>query len=190
MNKRLNVVLDLDQTLVCAEMLENFDKKKHRQKMTHFKYEIFDNEYIIFERPGLQDFLDYLFEHYNVAVWTAASKDYALFVIEKFILTKPERKLDFIFYSYHCDMSKKIKKGLKSLCMLWDVYKLKRYNERNTIIIDDNPSVLKNQEKNVIPVVEFHFEGRASYRDSEFNKVKEILEIKAKNLRAKGSISA
>jgi TFIIF-interacting CTD phosphatase-like protein len=150
--------------------------------MSQFRYEIFENEYIIFERPGLQEFLDYLFKNYNVAVWTAASKDYALFVIQKFILTKPERKLDFIFYSYHCDQSKKIKKGLKSLCMLWDVYKLKRYNEKNTIIIDDNPLVLKNQEKNVVPVVEFHFETRASYRDSEFNKIKATLE----NFRLKG----
>ena len=188
MNKKLNVVLDLDQTLICAEELKTFDMKKHRQKMKNYRYEIFENHYIIFERPGLQKFLDYLFKNYNVAVWTAASKDYALFVIDKFVLNKPERKLDFIFYSYHCELSNKIKNGLKSLCMLWDVFKLKRYKHSNTVIVDDNPDVRKRQESNVIAVKEFHFEDRASYKDDEFDKVIYTLEGMNKNLQTRGTI--
>jgi TFIIF-interacting CTD phosphatase-like protein len=188
MSKKLNVVLDLDQTLICAEELKNFDVKKHKQKMRQYRYEIFENLYVIFERPGLQNFLDYLFSKYNVAVWTAASKDYALFVINNFILNKEGRKLDFIFYSHHCELSTKIKKGLKSLEMLWDVFKLKRYKSSNTVIIDDNPAVRKKQECNVIAVKQFYFENRASYRDSEFDKVKETLEKLDKNLKTLGTI--
>jgi TFIIF-interacting CTD phosphatase-like protein len=189
MSKKLNVILDLDQTLICAEELNTFDAKKHRQKMKNYKHETFDDDYIIFERPGLQKFLDYIFSKYNVAVWTAASKDYALFIIEKFILTKPERKLDFVFYSYHCDLSLKTEKGLKSLSMLWDVFELKKYKPTNTVIIDDNPEVRKNQECNVIAVREFHFEDRASYKDAEFDKVTATLESLDKNLKTSGKIN-
>ena len=64
MSKKLNVILDLDQTLICAEELKKFDLKKSKQKMEHFHYEIFENLYIIFERPNLQQFLDYLFFHF------------------------------------------------------------------------------------------------------------------------------
>lgn len=175
MYKKLNVILDLDQTLICSEELKKFDQKKHKQKMKNFKYEIFENLYIIFERPGLQAFLDYLFENFNVSVWTAASKDYALFIVAKFILTNSKRKLDFVFYSHHCDMSIKLKRGLKGLSIIWDVFGLKKYNAQNTVIVDDNPSVIKNQKCNVIPVHPFYFENRASYRDDEFTKIKDTL---------------
>ena len=62
------------------------------------------------ERPHLQEFLDYLFENYNVSIWTAASKDYALYIINYVILKEPERKLNFVFFSHHCDIAKKLKK--------------------------------------------------------------------------------
>ena len=41
----------------------------------------FDYYYVVFERPYLQSFLDYIFDKFNVYVWTAASKDYALYII-------------------------------------------------------------------------------------------------------------
>ena len=46
--------------------------------MEKFSYHDMDGYYIVFERPGLQEFLDYLFANYIVSVWTAATKDYAI----------------------------------------------------------------------------------------------------------------
>ena len=70
-----------------------------------------ENYYIIFERPGLQQFLTFLFKYFNVSIWTAASKDYALFIIDKIIIAgNKDRKIDYVFFSYHCGISKKIKK--------------------------------------------------------------------------------
>ena len=138
---KLNVVLDLDQTLIYGMEMKNFEvmKSKNPQKVAKFEYKIFDNIFVIFARPGLQKFLDFLFYNFNVSVWTAASKAYALFIVNNFILTKPNRQLDFVLYSEHCDMSKKLKRGLKGLSVLWDVYKLQKYNQFNTVIIDANP---------------------------------------------------
>ena len=64
-----------------------------------FKYVEMDDVYRIHERPYLQHFLDFLFTNYNVAVWTAVEKDYAKFIVENFILVKPDRRLDFVMFN-------------------------------------------------------------------------------------------
>ena len=61
-DKKLNYILDLDNTLISAVPKEEYDFKKFRNKAKKFYFENMDDYYIIFQRPGLQDFLDYLFE--------------------------------------------------------------------------------------------------------------------------------
>jgi len=109
MNKP-NVFLDLDQTLISAESIsadnKEFDFKIDGNKAKKFRYKIMDSCYIVFERPGLQKFLDFLFANFNVSIWTAASKDYALYVIENIIINKKKsRHINWTFFSYHCDIS-------------------------------------------------------------------------------------
>ena len=64
-----------------------------------------DGTYIICERPHLSDFMDWLFKNFNVSVWTAASKDYALFIIK--ILYYVEKKIVNynLSFSIICDLS-------------------------------------------------------------------------------------
>ena len=57
-----NILLDLDQTLIAALSPDELDEKKHSKKMKKFKYYNMDGDYTIFERPYLQEFLDYLFD--------------------------------------------------------------------------------------------------------------------------------
>lgn len=180
-NKK-NIILDLDETLINAQIIEDFDlelyKSLYKSKLTNnkspFRFEIMEDYYIIFQRPHLQEFLDYIFNNFNVSVWTAASKDYALFIIKNFILIKPNRKLDYMFYSYHCSFSKKLGKGSKDLSLLRNKYKLKNYNKYNTIIIDDYSEVFKTQPKNCIPAIEFSI---FSYDMSEDTFLKDIIPI-------------
>jgi hypothetical protein len=121
MQERINIFLDLDQTIISGEVLKDeddddeiYDIESNKTKAINFNFHNMENYYVIFERPGLQKFLDYLFKNFNVSIWTAASKDYGLFIAEKFILKgHPERKLDFMFFSYHCDLSENIGKVTK-----------------------------------------------------------------------------
>lgn len=145
MHTKPNLLLDLDQTLISAEPTEEYDQKKNKKKEKKFVHHNLDNYYIVFERPHLQEFLDYIFANYNVSVWTAASKDYALFIIDNIILTKPNRKLDYVFFSYHCKISSAMDTGTKKLTMLWDIYKLPNYNKDNTYILDDYNDVYKQE---------------------------------------------
>lgn len=189
--KKPNLILDLDQTLISGEATEDLDFEKYKYKSKKFTSHNMDGYYIIYSRPHLQKFLDYVFENFNVTIWTAASKDYALFIIDKIILNnKPERKLDFIFFSYHCDLSKKIKKYSKALCMLWDIHKLSGYSEKNTVIIDDYvEDVHECQPNNCIIAPPFEFTKAGSEKDiflkdiiPELEKMKERINKKSDDL--------
>ena len=180
---KLNVILDLDQTIISAEEYKrfNFDKleDKNYSSMT---VHIMDRDYVVFGRPHLQEFLDFLFKNFNVSVWTAATKSYALFIIDKFIFCKPKRKLDFIFFSYHCDYSVKCKKGLKGLSILWEKFNLVGYNESNTIIIDDNPEVKSIQQCNCYAIKPFYAMRSSSYKDTALMELMDRLSaIKSKS---------
>lgn len=162
-----NLLLDLDQTLISAEPTEEIDMEKYKDKHSLFRSDNMEDYYIIYSRPHLQNFLDYAFKNFNVSVWTAASKDYALFIIEKILLNnQPERKLDFIFFSYHCDVSKKEKEYSKELCMLWDVYKLPGYSKDNTVIIDDYKADVHKCQPNLC-VIAPPFEFREDNSDKD-----------------------
>lgn len=162
-----NFILDLDQTVISAEPCEEYDFKKNREKAKKFIFHNMDNYYIVFERPYLQEFLTYLFDNFNVSIWTAATKDYALFIIDKIILGgNSNRKLDYIFFSYHCKISEKIKGNTKNLSLLWDTYKLKHFNENNTVILDDYNEVYNTQPKNCIVAKPFEFKNKNSEKDT------------------------
>ena len=114
--------------------------------------------YLVFERPGLRPFLDYIFKNFNVNVWTAASKDYAAFIIDKILLNnKPERNIKYAFVHYHGKRSKKRygKDHPKELKMLMDVYKIPGLTKNNCFIADDHPDVKSSQPELCVSVPEW-----------------------------------
>ena len=157
----------MDQTLISAEAKEDLDQLKYIERINTFKSKFpnekveydMDGYYTVVTRPYLQEFLDYLFENFNVVIWTAATKDYALYIIEHIIIGgNKDRKIDFIFFSYHCDWSRKMNKYTKKLCMMWDKYKIPGYTSKNTVIIDDyKEDVHKCQPNNCIIAPPFEF---------------------------------
>lgn len=167
-NNKPSILLDLDQTLISAEASDEIDLREYKHKKDKFRVDDMDGYYMVYSRPHLQEFLDYLFKNFNVTVWTAASKDYALFIIDKIILNnQPERKLDFIFFSYHCDLSKKKKKYSKELCMLWDIHKIPGFSYKDTVILDDyKADVHKCQPNNCIIASPFEFTKEGSENDT------------------------
>ena len=168
-------IFDLDQTIISGEPIEEYDFEKNKKKAAKFRFETMENYYIIFERPYLQQFLTFVFKNFDVSVWTAASKDYALFIIEKIIIAgNKDRKLDYIFFSYHCGLSKKYKKdSSKELSIIWNKYKLPGYNENNVVIFDDYfEDVHKNQKENCIIAKPFEFKDADSNKD-KFLKILE-----------------
>lgn len=177
MSDKKTVVLDLDQTIISAEADEEFDFKKYKKKAKKFKYHDMDSYYIVFERPGLQKFLDYLFDNFRVVVWTAASKDYALFIVKNILIAgKKNRQVDWIFFSYHCDISKKLKGGSKDLRMLWDEYHLHGVEADKTLIVDDYDEVHDTQPGNCVIAFPFEFTEDGSEKDDYLKRLQVELE--------------
>jgi hypothetical protein len=45
--KKMNVILDLDQTLISAQPLEEFDVNQHKEKISKFRSEDMDGYYLV-----------------------------------------------------------------------------------------------------------------------------------------------
>lgn len=163
-----NIILDLDNTLISA-ISKSEETKKTKLKLKGIPYVSMHGIYKIYERPKLQEFLDFIFENFNVSVWTAASTSYALFIIKNFIYVKKNRKLDYIFTSYHCKQSKEKNKILKDLSLIIsDKKKLKNY-----FLIDDDYEVCKAQPENSFCIKKF--DVLKSIKDHELKKMKKTL---------------
>lgn len=172
-----NIILDLDQTLIYSETLSKYDPASPgNNRFEHIKLKC---GFVTYARPHLQEFLDFLFKNFNVSIWTAADKEYAIEIINKFILVKPRREINFIFYRYHCNLSKKKNNGLKRLNMLWNFYNMKKYNTDNTIIIDDNYDVKHIQTKNCYHIPSFDIYSKNV--DTELLKLMDLLKTNIRN---------
>ena len=176
MNKK-NIILDLDNTVISSIPLEEVEWTDDlKKKMKKFNFCNMEDYYMIFERPFLQDFLDELFEKYNVSIWSAGSKDYVLHIVEMIILKKPERKVDFIFFSYHCKLSKKLYSGIKDLRLVYDTFKLEGYDPENTFIVDDLKKVKKINQDQCLAIKDFEFYDEGSENDTGLLEISNQLE--------------
>lgn len=182
MSRKKAILLDLDQTLISAEPTEEMDLKgDHRIKL--FDFDNMENYYVVFHRPHLQEFLDVIFDKFEVSVWTAATKDYALFIIDKILIgdKAEKRKLNYIFFLYHCNISEKRSKGPKDLNMLSEHFGLE-FDPKNTFILDDNPDVYDPQKKTCIYAKPFQYKDDDSHKDDFLKKlIPELIEISKRN---------
>lgn len=177
-DKKINIILDLDNTLINSLTFKEV-KGLSRNKENKFEYVDMDRSYRVFLRPHLQKFLDYLFDNFNVSVYTAASLSYASFIIENVILLKPDRKLDLALFSYHCSYSKKYFKCTKDIRMLWKELKLEGYSTENTFIIDDLPEIYKTLPKHTIKAKYFDILEPHSENDTFLlDTIKKLEQIK------------
>lgn len=186
-NKRhdINVVLDLDNTLIYSIPFEKLKKKPKWVK--HFKYHYMNDDYVVFERPGLRPFLRWLFKNFNVTVWSAASPDYVEFIAKNIVedkKKKSKRELEYVLNSENCEDSQKRygDECIKNLQLLWDVHDLKGYGPYNTLIIDDLKMVTGFQPNNSIRVKKF-ISRKESVKDNELKNVKKKLNTIKKNFK-------
>jgi len=145
MNK-LNLILDLDGTIIYSKILINNTKKKYKKIVNKYmKKDCFlhkidrdeNNCCIVYHRPFLKEFLTDLYECYNIYIYTFGSYDYA-----KAIVTKIIEYCEFNpFIKIYCVDPSKIS-GL----IAGNVFKIINTSEvdiSKTIVMDDNINVWK-----------------------------------------------
>ena len=176
-NERPNLIIDLDETLIHSVPTDEIQDEQYLNCIGKVPIHNMEDYYLVFERPNLQQFLDHIFKNYNVSVWTAASKDYALFIIERCLLTKPNRKIDYIFFSHHCDLARQMKKkSQKDLRMLREEFGLgEKFDISNVVLLDDLRENLKGQEDNSVLIKSW--EGDNVHDNSLIDAQKKIKKI-------------
>lgn len=136
------LVLDIDQTLIGGEYVGRKTEidlaKTFRAEFKRLEYfYVCNNNYIIFVRPYIKDFLKFCFEHFNVMVWSAAAKDYVDDIVENLILPigMPFEVLSRIDCYYN---------GREYMKFVNHIVTEFRVSPDNIIAIDDNPTAYNN----------------------------------------------
>ena len=154
------IILDLDETLIFSSV----EKTEEECDFTLL------DVYRVKKRPHLDYFLNYVFRHFRVAVWTSASKDYADGVIQNIF---DGRIPEFIWYRDKCTMRRDIEINL-----LYYVKNLKkvqrsfRISLAEIIMVDDNPRFAELNYGNLIKVTPW--QGDSS--DNELHNLTLFLE--------------
>lgn len=156
---KLTVVLDLDETLVCAYESSGLPHFLHAQstqpgiesfelqcisadKDGEGKYKI--NHVTVYERPGLQEFLTRTSEFAELVLFTAGLEGYARPLVDKI---DPERRISARLYR-PATVNTKYREHVKDLSHL-------ARDLHRTVIIDNNPFSFLLQPLNGIPCVSF-----------------------------------
>jgi RNA polymerase II subunit A small phosphatase-like protein len=163
-DKRILLILDLDETLVHATKTE-LDRQAD--------FIVFN--YHIYKRPFLDQFIRFCSGNFRLAIWSSASDDYVEEVVKRII--PDDIKLDFVWGRSKCTYSFDVSgietdgyvdyanhynyiKALKKL-------KKKGYNLKKVLIVDDTPFKCKRNYGNAIYPKGF----LGSESDDELNKL-------------------
>lgn len=102
-------------------------------------------------RPGIDAFLDFVFEHFHVAIWSSVTRK-NIDPLAKFALGEERySKLMFIFDQTHCEAvsnpdDEKKPLFLKNLTEVWKAFP--QQGPSDTIILDDSVKKLRNNDPN------------------------------------------
>ena len=126
-----SVILDLDETLIHGVF--------HKDGSIALKI-----------RPYCEDFLEYLFENFNVGIWTHANISWCDTVLTHILTTKQKEEVCFVYTSENgCPRTEG---DIKCLDKIYSKKSYKHYfNTQNTLIIEDTfYNVIENKHNAII----------------------------------------
>lgn len=184
MAEKLNIIFDLDETLI-STLLLNFGKgERHKLQMPSISdigIMNFNNScFITYIRPYIDELFEYCFENFNVSFWTAGSYLYCREVL-RIILNEEQYNKTKIILSKLDDVTiieMKTNKKItnedinKITCKSLDLLYLANpnFNQQNTLIVDDNLYVCTYNYQNAIRMIPYN---RLNENDSA---LKQLLE--------------
>ena len=109
------------------------------------------------QRPGLDKFLKYVSENFELALFTASMEEYAKAVLEKI---DPDGLIPHVLARKQCTFHEEeyyVKVLLCHLSELFDAFELQDLSRlgrpiRDVMLLDDNPNAYLFQPENAIPI--------------------------------------
>ena len=159
MSDRMLLILDIDEALVHSDespLDPNFD------------FRLFT--YNVVKRPYLDEFIYCAFEYFDVAIWTAATDDYAQIMIE--YLFPKYQELKFVWSRKRCLLKFDYERG--DYFWIKDLKKIKKlgYNLEKVLVIEDEMRSMQRSFGNLILMKPF--DGNTA--DDEFQLLIPYLE--------------
>ncbi len=135
------LILDLDETLVHAT-----------DAPLEFAAAFRCGPYYVYERPFVREFCASAAEHYELAVWTSASADYAQCVVDRIMGVSA---LGFLWTRDRC--TRRLDPDMREHYWVKDLKKVRRvgYDLRRVLVVEDTIRKLERQYGNVVLVREF-----------------------------------
>ena len=136
------LILDLDETLCYAT-------EERLERDADFTV----GQYFVYRRPFLDEFLEFCFENFEVAVWTSSTRNYAVRVIENIFGAKHE--ISFFWARERCTMSFDMEE--REYYMQKKMHKIRRsgYDLKSVIVVDDSPEKWRSSYGNLVRVKPF-----------------------------------
>ena len=121
-NCRMNIILDLDEMLGHHIKLHKWEEipDEDKGKYEYMYFPIENKNFVI--RPHAREFADYLFDHFNVGIWTAGGREYAKWIADKILINGHlDRHVNVVLWSTHDSFARRISrhKHGKDLKYLW-----------------------------------------------------------------------
>lgn len=139
---KMLLVLDIDEVLVYAA---------DRPLDPNFDFQVF--LFYIIKRPFLNEFIESVFNWFNVAIWTAGSDDYAQVMAQRLIPKAADLK--FIWSRKRCTPKHDYEIG--DQYWVKDLKKVRRlgYNPERVLVIEDERRTMQRSFGNLILVRSF-----------------------------------
>ena len=142
MSEKMLLILDIDETLVFAT-----EGEIDHSSDFHF------SKFSVRKRPFLDEFLQYCFAKFSVAIWTSSTKDYVVEVVDNILDTGQE--LEFLWARERCTLKFFPEDG--EFRYLKNLHKIKRkgYDLTQTIMVDNTPHKLIRNYGNLVWIDDF-----------------------------------
>jgi RNA polymerase II subunit A small phosphatase-like protein len=160
------LILDLDETLIHSE---EFPRTKESKEKFDFKVHCEGDDYWFMtkKRPFLKEFIEYIFNNFDIGIWTASTRDYASLVLKNIGID--ESKLKFFYTRENCtlrlDYNTNSYYGIKNLQKLKKRSWAKPYTTKvgqmreldRVLIVDDIVDTAVNNYSNLVLIKPFYF---------------------------------
>ncbi len=140
--ERKLLILDLDETLIYAA-----------EERSECEPDFIVGRYFVYKRPFLEDFLEFCFGNFDVAVWTTAAESYAEEILKAIL--KANQKLQFLWTRRRCTLVFDEEEREHFFAKRMSKLRRRKFNLESIIVVDDNPNVWKYSYGNLVRASRF-----------------------------------
>lgn len=136
------LVLDLDETLIHSS-----------EKLLNIKNDFKFEQYFVYNRPFLNEFLTDISSHYRIAIWSSGDDDYVNEIVSA--ITPNNVQFEFVWGRSKCTIKRDFDYENYDFEKRLDKLKKKGYSLEKILIVDDSPEKTRNNYGNAIYIKEY-----------------------------------